>query len=162
VARNLQSASSILGDYGRKAFASPPPSIVAPIRQVKANKERSWLVTAWFLRSKRGRSNTEWPPANASGTEAKFRENCIRQYQTLRLITNASIVPLSVGPNTTLSLQEGDQRCTCLSDIRLGSSLKLRYLLRDGTACASRGGFSRHDRIEAFWPTMVYRNSPTG
>jgi Iap family predicted aminopeptidase len=41
MARNLQRIIIRLGDYGRKTIASPTPGIVALIRQVKANKERS-------------------------------------------------------------------------------------------------------------------------
>jgi len=40
MAKNLQRIIIRLGDYGRKAIASPTPGIVALIRQVKANKER--------------------------------------------------------------------------------------------------------------------------
>lgn len=66
--RNLQSSSSILGEPRLQGYRKPdPPGIVALIRQVKANKERTWLVTAWFLRSKRERSNSERPPTSATG-----------------------------------------------------------------------------------------------
>jgi Iap family predicted aminopeptidase len=40
VARNLQRIIIRLGDYGRKAIASPTPGIVALIRQAKANRKK--------------------------------------------------------------------------------------------------------------------------